>query len=443
MNARTMPRSSAPQMDITALEWEIPTTAAISGAMKFLAQDAVDADDVRMFEEGPHVHMARLYCAARLGRDIEWCGTGLDCTEARRASLYGGIARAIHADLTSMAVSSCTVDSFLSALGHSPAFPDLLPMFCEQKQKVMATVQFRQISGTQAMPVPLALVNPNYVLDVEEGQPRPGVVDDFDYAMLRRYSSDAGVAAGATLDEALAQGLLSAQEQYACGNFVVKGIALRQPQYLCRVTEASLPVQVSDLLEAVRLRVGQPIYLLDIAGSGQTPTYLAYADSTDSAKRQVAAGAGFNPEHAATRALRALLQVHEHTVYASEQSTLDVRTRLHERFQWFMGEQEGQYRCFAFHNVHDLIANGTFTDVALDRRRVPLRATLAERIRTLCEAFTAEGMTPWYTQYQPRRRTSDVCCVQVILAPFDANFLLLHGVPVGLSLASLEGVAND
>ena len=443
MNARPMPRSSAPQMDVTALEWEIPTLAAIAAATQFLARHAVIADDVRLFEGGPHLRLARLQHAARTGHEVAWCGAGLDGPDARRAALYGGIARTVHADPGAIAVTSCTVENVFPTLGRHGAFPDLLSVLAEQKHRQMATVQFRQVSGNEAMPVPLALVNPHYVREVENGRPHPRAMDDFDYATLRHYSSDAGVAAGATCDEALAQGLLAAKEQHACGNFVAKGIGLRQAPYLCRVSEPTLTPQIAELLEVVSARMALTIHLLDIAGEGQTPTYLAYADSPDTCRRMVAAGAGFSGEHAATRALRALLQRYEYTRYLAGQSSVERQVRLHDGFQGFLEEQEGQYRSFAFHHVHALLAEGKFVDVPLERRRLPVRATLYARIRGLCEAFSAEGLTPWYTQYEPKDSSGGLHCVQVILAPFNAGFLLLHGVPVGISLASLEGVAND
>lgn len=436
MNARPLPRCSTPQFDIAALEWEIPTGAAVNAAQAFLKQLSIDSKDTSLLEQTPHVHMSQLLGSKRIGRDIRWCGCGSTASDAQRCALFAATARLVHADLRSMAISSCTVEQLLPAHAAGGAFPDLLPLLSDQKDRTLATVQFRQLSGTQVMPVPLALVNPNYVVDVEQGQPQPGVADTFDYSVLRKYSSDVGIAAGATLDEALLQGLLAAQEHHACGEFAVKGMALRQPHYLCRVPRATLPDPILELMDEVGRQLRQPIHLLDISGSGQIPTLLAFADGGSEGHHWIAAGAGFTPEHAATRALRTLRQNHQRSLHDAA-GVRGESCAPRQQQEAFVRAEEGHYRRFSLQALHESLEAGHYQDVSYDRRRVPVRLTLGERIRGFCDALQAEGKVPWYTVHAAEGRQSGLHCVQVILAPFDANFLLMQGVPVGLSQASI------
>lgn len=444
MNARPLPMTSSPIADVASLECEIPYASAITAGISLLRALQLEAEDLPLTARGIHLHLTRLATASRIGHDIETCGTGQTAPQAIRSSLYPAIARLLHADYAhSLETVSLPVAAYLKLPEVNQAFPDLVPVIAEQTQRTLATIEFRQLSGSRALNVPLALVNPAYLQDVENGNAPKEIKDDFDYSVMRKYSSNIGIAAGATREEALLQGMLSIQEQIAAGRFAVHGIALRQRRYLRQVDVATLPPQIAQLHEIVTARCSQPVYLFDIGGDDPVPTYLACIEGAGEAEWQVAAGAGFTPEHAITRALRSLLQFHEFCEWKRSGNGEDPQEAIRLRQQNLLTEYQGHYRHFALQNLQQILHDGVVDTVPFATSSAGIPETLAGRIEQLQAHFKQRGMTPWYAQYQTPDIKKEIACVQVLLAPFDANFLLLQGVPVGISVASLEDAANQ
>lgn len=441
MNARPLPMTSAPFADVASLECEIPYAAAIDAARRLVKVLQVDAEDVARDEPGLHLHLTRLDTAARLGHDIEVCGSGLDCPSATRNSLYPAIARLCHADpIAARNGVGRKAASYVKMPGVAEAFPDLVPMLTGQAQRSLATIEFQQVSGNRTLCVPLALVNPAYLRNVEAGDIPSGIEDDFDYGQLRRYCSDAGIAAGATFDEALLQALLAAQEQLAAARFAVNGIALRQRRYLRRVDADSVPEQIGELMATAAARLGQPVHLFDIGAGGRVAIYLACVEGAMPVEHGVAAGAGFSPEHAATRALRSLLQANELTAWKrGVAGTVPMQSQ--SQHPQDAAANGGPYHQFAIHHLREILQDANYDTVPFGSQATAIPATLAERIVLLCAGFQHAGLTAWYARWPLPSDTRDVACVQVLLAPFDAN-LLLQGAPVGVSFAALQDAAN-
>jgi len=278
-------------------------------------------------------------------------------------------------------------------------------------------------------------VNPAYLWDVEHGRAPAAIADDFDYGSLRRYSSSQGLAAGATPDEALLQGLLSAQEWMCASRFAVQGVALRQRAWLRRVDGDSLPTQIQSLVGMATQRLGQAIHLFDVSGPTAVPTYLACALGDTPATRAVSVGAGSTAEHAATRALRRLLEMQ--AVAAWKQENTNGWATSTSR------PNQKEYRPFPFQGLAEIIEQESHDTVSFRAQTMALPATLRGRIEQLCGSFAENGLTPWQARLQMAGDRQEIACVQVLLTPFDANGLVLQGLPMATSFAAWDEPANQ
>jgi len=440
MNARPLPAASAALVDVEALESATPNAAANTIGHGFIRALHVPLEDIRVQAQGLHLHMIQLDSAAWVGHDIERCGVGADPAQATRSGMYAAIAQIIHAThWRTSKLDACRVADYLELPGVTAALGDLVPILAEQPERRMAIVSLQELGGERILAVPVVLLHPTFPGGAR-ADPR-AMQDDFDYHLLRRYGSTHSIAAGPTQEEALLLGMLAAQERMAAGMFAVQGLALRQQRYLRQVDMATLPPQIRSLWELVRQREGHPVHLFDVSGRGTVPTYLACVETTSTALR-VTAGAGFTCEHAATRALRALLKAHEFTAWSGGRRG-GAEPRGLPRHPGLLGMQEARQRPFCIQNIQHILRRGGFETVAFGRTVVPVAGSLGGRIRHLHDNFRHSGMTVWLARYPSPQCCNDVACVQVVLTPFDAGFLLLDGVPVSLSLASLDAAAND
>ncbi len=445
MNARPLPLCSTPIADVAGLENEIPFAVANNAASELITAMKLDHEQICLDTQGLHLERVRLQTRGRIGRDIEVCGSGMDHAQALRSALFPAIAELLHADYANTSrMVACKASDYLTLPGVEQAFSELMPVIAEQPRASIATTLFHEVNGSRSLPVPTALVNAQYLHDVTRGSSPAKVHDDFDYTLLGRYGSNRSVAAGATQDEALLQAMLSAQEQVALGRFAVQGIGLRQRRYLRRVDTATLPAQIRVLWETTTKRQGSPLHLFDIGGQGTVPTYLACAEGPTADTWCVAAGAGISPEHAATRALRHLLQQHEARARAHRRHDGDAVAD--QRRQGSVPLLQGEHRQFALQNLQEVVSTASFDSVRFGQRRDDaVGTTLASRIVFLQENFKRSGLTVWQTQYLPAGKAAEqpVACVQVLIAPFDANYLLLQGIPVAVSLAALDEASNQ
>ncbi|MBJ7515462.1 MAG: YcaO-like family protein [Stenotrophomonas sp.] len=444
MNACPLPAASAALVDVEALECATPNAAANTIGHAFIRALHVPLEDTRVQEQGLHLHMIQLDSAAWVGYEIQRCGVGADPAQASRSGMYAAIAQIIHATHWQTAeLDACRVADYLELPGVDAALGDLVPILAEQPGRRMAIIALQELGGVRTLPVPVVLLHPTFLCDARTGAHAGALHDDFDYHLLRPYGSTHSIAAGPTQEEALLLGMLAAQERMAAGSFAVQGLALRQQRYLSQVDMATLPPQIRSLWELVRQREGHPVHLFDISGRGRIPTYLACVETTAATALRVTAGAGFTCEHAATRALRALLKAHEFTAWSGSRRRDVAEAPDVHRHQGLLGMQEAPQRPFCIQNIQDILGRGGFETVAFGRTVVPVAGSLAGRIQQLHDNFRHGGMTVWVARYPSPQRCGDVACVQVLLTPFDAGFLLLNGVPVSISLASLDAAAND
>ncbi len=436
MNARPLPMTSAPIADVASLECEIPYIAAIEAGRRIAHSLQLEVEDIPLDEQGIHLHLARLATTARLGYDIETCGSGMDCPQAIRASLYPAIARLCQADYAqTLPCTRMAVKDYLKLPGVETAFPELVPLIARQPERTLATVTFQSLLANRTLCVPLALVNPAFLQDLEQGDAPKDIADDFDYSLLRRYSSSQGLAAGATPDEALLQGLLSAQEWVSASRFAVQGVTLRQRAWLQRVDEESLPTQIQSLVDMATQRLHQPIHLFDVAGPTAVPTYLACALGDTPATRVVSVGAGSTAEHAATRAVRRLLEMQAFMAWKQENTggQADGTSRPIRK----------DHRPFPFQQLAEIIEQESHDTVSFHTRTVALPPTLRGRIEHLCGSFAESGLTPWQARLQMAGDRQEIACVQVLLAPLDADGLALQGLPMTSSFAVRDEAANQ
>ena len=434
MNARSLPKTSTVLADVDLLECEVSCSTAITAATQLLSMLGLETHMQNLHLDAQCVCCTTVESSPALGRAFTAVGIAADDAQAQRCALHTAIAQwASAAFARTLPVSSMRAEELARSPGFAQTFPDLMPLLSAQADRCLATVEFCQPHGTGTLRVPLALINTSYLEAIEQNKPMPGVEDNFDYGQMRRFHVRTGPMTGASRDEALVQGLLYAHEQMCASEFQTQGVQQRTPGFIRRVMEDQLPSQTCTLLRTAAEQHGCRVHLLDIDCGHQMPTLLAYVDHVEANRRCLAIGTGFTIEHAASRALRSVIQ--QAQLPAKRGGSPAHPLHVPSACEIPLSVESREY-------LHTLIGTGQCPTVASDVRSVSVAATLEGRVATLLECFKRSGVTPWCLPYS-LGTTGPMACVQIMLAPFQTSYLLQQGLPVMTSVGGRDKAANQ
>lgn len=174
-------------------------------------------------------------------------------------------------------------------------------------QQQLACRTYRRLDehgpGEDTVPVPLFMTYPAYLHNLVEG-------DDFDYTSAIRFSSNSGVAIGASLEEAAVHAIGELVERDAWSLFLIAHY-LGDPTRLGVIVDPqSLPDEVARIHRAVCGQLDREVWLIDVTTDLQFPAFIATTADilADEETFPCGYGASLYAAHAATRALTELVQ---------------------------------------------------------------------------------------------------------------------------------------
>lgn len=179
--------------------------------------------------------------------------------------------------------------------------------FQDQPQRRLACRDYRRLDpqgpGQDTVPVPLFMTYPAYLQNRVDG-------DDFDYASAIRFSSNSGVAIGASLEEAAVHAIGELVERDAWSLFLIAHYLGDPARLGARVDPRSLPDALARTYHAVRDRLGREVLLIDVTTDLQFPAFIATTPELHGEEEchPCGYGASWHAGHAATRALTELVQ---------------------------------------------------------------------------------------------------------------------------------------
>ncbi len=199
---------------------------------------------------------------------------------------------------------TATVAEFSSVVGQ-PALADTLPV------RMIAPQPARHISvlsldgGEQGLPsleYPVFLIDHTYAGDPQED-------DDVDYRHARRYACGTGIAVGIGDDEALTHAVGEVIERHAVGLWIARTYYRTEGGSEHEIDPASLPASLTSLLRYAGSALQDDIVLSHARSDIDCPVVVARCRHRTIAGLHVAgSGASVYGEHAATRAIKELVQ---------------------------------------------------------------------------------------------------------------------------------------
>jgi len=387
-------------------ERELSLDAALSRSERDLRALGLTVD-IERHGSGPHLTLAHLRdpggntLALGLGKGHALAaevGARFEALEHLLSSRYAHAAPVLRC-----------VDELLAAQGAEAAGQVPFALLADQREETMACHRFSGMEG-QGFDYPIALSFPDYV-----AAPLPG--DTFDYAGLKRYSCNSGLAIGSTLDEALLHALNECIERDALSLFLIRHFFYADPGAPRVVaTEDSTP-DIQTLHQQVCGIIQADVTLLDIS----TEFGVTCCVATDDLVRRKAlfgAGASLDPALAARRALYELLQSH---LGMLEHEGKTVKTDPPEHCSELLRAWPSLQRCLQF-DVQTLLRTHPAERVGLRPR--PL-GSLREQIRCITQQLHEAGLTPGYRVVHSE--PSGTVLVNVVVPGLERFFLVMLG----------------
>ena len=185
------------------------------------------------------------------------------------------------------------------------ALADTLPvrMIAAQPAAHVGVVSF-EAAGQDLPPLqyPVFLIDHTYAATPLQG-------DDVDYRQARRYACGTGIAVGIGEDEALTHAVGEVIERHAVGLWIARTYFRAQPRNECVIDPQSLPASLTSLLRSAATALNDEIVLSHARSDIDCPVVIARCRQRTIAGVHVAgSGASLYGEHAATRAIKELVQ---------------------------------------------------------------------------------------------------------------------------------------
>ncbi|MCB5302587.1 YcaO-like family protein [Yersinia bercovieri] len=162
---------------------------------------------------------------------------------------------------------------------------------------------YRNITGDISVFYPVAFSTPDYANSPIEG-------DDFDYQVLRRYSSNSGTAIGSSFQEATLHAVNESIEREDISQFLINYFYQESDDELRRVNRDSLQQELHHLWCHAEAEIADQITVLEISHSCVCRTFIAFGHKPCQAIHLFGAGTSLSPYYALSRAITELVQFH-------------------------------------------------------------------------------------------------------------------------------------
>lgn len=221
---------------------------------------------------------------------------------------------------------------------------------------------------------PVALSLPHYA-----NAPLPD--DTFNYASLRRYCSNSGIAIGATYNEAVLHASNECIERDALSLFLLSHFYYqdRVPIKVLQRPDDLHPL--ACLWRDVEQELASQVVVLDISTEFCSSTYLAFCKPSRAGVNVFGTGTSLDPEHAASRALTELAQLQLTTDTPEVAQHLSLQSRHLAAFPRLQ-------RCLHM-NIQTLMLNATVVTVTLSPAQPGL--SVSEQVNTIAQNVRIHG----------------------------------------------------
>ncbi|HEX3639130.1 MAG TPA: YcaO-like family protein, partial [Paraburkholderia sp.] len=187
-----------------------------------------------------------------------------------------------------------------------PALAGMLPVriLARNNPTRLGTIRFDDEESLPTLHYPAFLIDYNHPSNRLTG-------DDADYQLGKRYSCGTGLAAGVGYIEAAIHAVSEVIERHSVGCFIAQHFFYSSRQAVRVVSPDSLPDDVAQVFHDAESCLHSRIQLIDVASAIDCPVYIARCQERHIAGVHVmGAGCSIYAGHAATRAIKELVQQH-------------------------------------------------------------------------------------------------------------------------------------
>lgn len=178
----------------------------------------------------------------------------------------------------------------------------LLDVVVQDSQAHIACRRYHSPLDNQSFSYPIALSLPAYAQ-----APIPG--DTFDYASLKRYCCNSGIAIGATWNEAVLHATNECLERDALSLFLLRHFYYQHDQPLLTLKRPLQGEPLAQLWQDAEAELGTTVVVVDISSEFCARTYLAFTSPGTRPVGLFGSGTSLSAEHAVRRALTELVQL--------------------------------------------------------------------------------------------------------------------------------------
>ncbi|HDR9512125.1 hypothetical protein C5615_37930 [Burkholderia cepacia] len=185
------------------------------------------------------------------------------------------------------------------------AMADVFPMtLLERASSGVAAIPFADIGLINGAP----LLYPSFLIDYTySARPLPG--DGLDYTAARRYACGTGMAAGVGFTEAAIHAISEVIERHGIGRLIAETLFYQPEGPLDFIDRHTAPPAVTAVWEDAERVIRAPVHLIAADSEIACPVFIAYCeDRVISGVHVIGGGCSLHASHAATRALKELVQ---------------------------------------------------------------------------------------------------------------------------------------
>ncbi|MGT3207508.1 YcaO-like family protein [Yersinia enterocolitica] len=298
----------------------------------------------------------------------------------------------------------CKTNKLQHTLGSTDFVRDVLQT---QPNTKIACRHYSNITGDISIYYPAAFSTPDYADCPLEG-------DNFDYQVLRRYSSNSGTAIGSSFQEAALHAANESIEREDLSQFLINYFYQDNKKALRLVNPDSLQEELHTLWLNAQAEIADHITVLEISQSSSCRTFIAFGHKTCQAVHLFGAGTSLSPYYAISRAITELIQFHS----------------IVTRFPYLIETQKHSLRRLAqwpkLQRSCEAYLPGLLTDRTLHSVDIPEDSPIAPVIEQLLQVERELNMRGYQLLVNILYQSTFGCTVVNVLVPGFERFFLIN-----------------